>query len=135
MLVYFIGAFPRFLMYFGSASALAVAFLFLYARITPHREFALIAKGNRAAAIQLTGTFIGFAIPTAVVIGNSVSLPDMLIWGAISALVQLAIFFILARLLFRGIADRISQDCTASGIFVGGIGVGMGVLQAACMVP
>jgi putative membrane protein len=135
MFDYFIGAFPRFLMYFGSASALAAVFLIVYARVTPHREFALIAEGNNAAAIQLTGTFIGFAIPTAVVISHSVSIPDMLIWGAVSAIIQLVVFFILARLLFKGIADKITENCTASGTFVGGIGIGMGVLQAACMVP
>lgn len=135
MLQYFVGALPHFLIYFAAAMALAVAFLTVYAGITPHREFALIGEGNSAAALQLTGTFLGFALPVAMVIAHSVGILDMLLWGSVAALVQLLTFFAIARLLFRAIEDRIREDCTASGIFVGGMGLGVGILQAACMVP
>lgn len=135
MLSYFAETVPHFLAYFGAAVLLAVAFLTLYVLITPHREFALIRDGNSAAAVQLTGTFLGFAIPVAMVIGHSVSIADMLLWGGVAALVQLAIFFIISRLLFKEISRKITDDCAASGIFVGGMGLGFGVLQAACMVP
>lgn len=135
MFEYFTETLPHFLAYFAAAVALAVAFLFVYVLITPHKEFALIRAGNSAAAVQLIGTFFGFAIPVAIVIGHSVSIPDMLLWGAVAAIVQLAVFFLIARLLFRTISQRIVDDCQASGIFVGGIGLGIGILQAACMVP
>ena len=135
MFTYFLAALPHFLAYFGSAVALAVVFLFVYSLCTPHREFALIREGNAAAATQLTGTFIGFAIPMAVVIGNSVSIPDMLLWGAVAALVQLAVFVVIARFLFKAVSDKITEGCVASGQFVGGMGIGIGLLQAACMVP
>lgn len=135
MFDYFIGALPHFLAYFAAAVALAVAFLFVYAMITPHKEFALIRDGNSAAATQLTGTFLGFAVPVAIVIGHSVSVPDMLLWGAVAAVVQLVTFFVISRLLFKAISQRITDQCTASGIFVGGMGLGIGILQAACMVP
>lgn len=135
MLDYFFATLPHFAIYFASAVGLAVAFLYLYSLCTPHREFALIREGNSAAAIQLTGTFIGFAIPVAMVIANSVNLADMLLWGAVAALVQLGVFVIIARFLFRSISDRITEGCAASGQFVGGIGLGIGILQAACMVP
>lgn len=135
MFGYFIGAVPDFLAYFGAAIALAALFLFVYVRLTPHRELALIRDGNSAAATQLTGTFLGFAIPVATVIGHSVSIPDMLLWGAVAAVVQLLVFLVIARLVFAGISARIAEGCTASGIFVGGIGLGIGILQAACMIP
>lgn len=135
MIEYFTGTLPHFLAYFAAAIALAVAFLFLYVLITPHKEMALIREGNSAAAVQLTGTFLGFCIPMAIVIGHSVSIPDMLLWGAVAALVQLAVFFSISRLLFKGVSQRITERCAASGIFVGGIGLGIGILQAACMVP
>jgi putative membrane protein len=135
MLAYFTETLPHFLAYFGSAVALAVVFLFLYSMATPHKEFALIREGNAAAATQLTGTFLGFAIPVAVVIGNSVNIPDMLMWGAVAAVVQLVVFVVISRLLFKSISQKITEDCAASGIFVGGIGLGTGILQAACMVP
>jgi putative membrane protein len=132
---YFTAVLPHFFAYFGVALLLAGAFLTLYIWLTPHRELELIRSGNSAAAVQLTGTFVGFAIPVAMVIGHSVSIPDMLLWGAVAAIVQLAVFVVIARLLFRGISSKIDEGCTSSGIFVGGMGVGIGVLQAACMVP
>ena len=135
MFEYFVNTLPHFLAYFAAAVGLAIAFLAVYVLITPHREFSLIGEGNTAAAVQVTGTFLGFALPVAVVIGHSVSIPDMLIWGAVAAVVQLAVFFIIARLLFRTISQRIVERCVASGVFVGGMGLGFGVLQAACMVP
>jgi putative membrane protein len=135
MFEYFVETLPHFLLYFAAAIGLAVAFLCLYVLITPHREFALIREGNSAAAAQLTGTFLGFCVPVAVVIGHSVSIPDMLLWGAVAALVQLAVFFVISRLLFRSIEQRITDRCAASGIFLGGTGLGVGILQAACMVP
>ena len=135
MLDYFIAALPHFAIYFASAVALAAAFLTLYSLATPHREFALIREGNSAAAIQLTGTFIGFAIPLATVIAHSVNLLDMALWGAVAALVQLLVFVVIARFLFPAISARIAEGCAASGQFVGGIGLGVGILQAACMVP
>lgn len=135
MFDYFLNALPHFLAYFAAAIGLAVAFLALYALSTPHREFALIRAGNTAAATQLVGTFIGFAIPVAIVIGHSVTIPDMLLWGGVAALVQLLTFVIISRFLFKAISNRIDEDCQASGVFVGGMGLGVGILQAACMVP
>lgn len=135
MFEYFTNTLPHFLGYFAAALALAIAFLTIYVMITPHKEIALIGEGNSAAATQLTGTFLGFCIPVAMVIGHSVNIPDMLLWGAVAALVQLAVFFVISRLLFRTISQRITDRCVASGIFVGGIGLGIGILQAACMVP
>jgi putative membrane protein len=43
-------------------------------------------------------------------------------------------FFILAKL-FPEIEKRIEDNCVASGVFVGGVSLGIGILQAACMVP
>mgnify|MGYP003704472099 CR=1 FL=1 len=40
-----------FLTYFGCACVLLALFVALYVRFTPHREFALIADGNVAAAV------------------------------------------------------------------------------------
>ncbi len=135
MFNYFASALPHFVSYFGAALALAVGFLMLYSLSTPHKEFALIREGNTAAATQLTGTFLGFSIPVAMVIGHSVTIADMLLWGAVAAIVQLAVFVVISRFLFKAISTKIDENCTSSGIFVGGMGLGVGILQAACMVP
>ena len=135
MLDYFLTTLPQFFAYFGAAIALSAGFMALYALCTPHREFALVRAGNVAAALQLVGTFLGFAAPLAMIIAHAVSIPDMLAWGVVAALVQLAVFVVIARLLFPAISQRIEQGCTASGLFLGGMGLGVGILQAACMVP
>jgi putative membrane protein len=134
IVAYFGDALPHFLGYFGASLLLAVVFLVLYTLITPHKEFALIKNGNTAAATQLVGTFLGFAVPMAIVIGHSVSIFDMALWGAVVLVVQLAVFFVIAKA-FSGIEKRIEDNCSASGVFIGGIGLGIGILQAACMVP
>ena len=91
MLDYFTATLPHFLAYFGSAVALAAGFLVLYSLCTPHKEFALIRAGNSAAAVQLTGTFLGFAVPVAMVIGHSVNIPDMLLWGVVAGVVAVPV--------------------------------------------
>jgi len=131
---YFGDAIPHFLAYFGASLTLAVAFLALYVLITPHKEFQLIKAGNNAAAVQLIGTFLGFAIPMAVVISHSVNMLDMAMWGVVSGVIQLAVFFVISKI-FPAIEQRIEENCVASGTFIGGVGLAIGILQAACMVP
>lgn len=125
---------PAFLTHFALAVLLAVGFLAAYVTITPHRELALIRAGNTAAALQLTGTFAGWALPMAIVTGHAISLLDMLVWGLVSLLAQLLVFFVISRG-FRGIEARIAEGCNASGVFLGGAALCFGILQAGCMVP
>ena len=131
---YFFDALPHFFAYFGASIVLAVLFLFIYQLITPQREWQLIREGKAAPAISLMGAFLGFAIPMAIVISHSVSMIDMAMWGAVVLVVQLAVFFIIEHV-FKGIAAKISEDCISSGVFLGGTSLGIGILNAACMVP
>lgn len=125
---------PHFLAYFFVAVGLAVAFLTVYVALTPNKEFKLIREGNTAVAIQLVGTFLGFAAPMALVIGNSVNLVDVILWGVVALVVQTLTFFAILKS-FKGISDRLQDNCLSSGIFIGGISLGVGILQAACMIP
>lgn len=125
---------PHFVAYFFVAVMLAVGFITAYVMLTPNKEFKLIREGNTAVSIQLVGTFIGFAIPMALVIGNSVNLIDVILWGIVALFVQATTFFVILKT-FKGISDRLSENCLSSGIFVGGISLGIGILQAACMIP
>ena len=60
-----IAGLPDFLLYFVVALLLLAAFVAIYVRVTPYREFVLIRGGNIAAAISLTGALIGFVLPLA----------------------------------------------------------------------
>jgi putative membrane protein len=125
---------PHFLAYFGIGVILLVGYLLAYVMITPHREFTLIREGNTAAAIQLIGSVLGFALPFAVVISHSVSLSDMVAWGLVVLVVQSLTFWIV-QVTSQGISTKITSNCTSSGIYVGGMAFAVGVIQAGCMVP
>lgn len=131
---YFLDTLPNFLAYFGTATILGILFLAAYVAITPHREFALIRSGQTAPAISLVGSFLGFVLPVAIVISHSANILDVILWSLAALVVQVVVFFGITRF-FSGISNRISENCTASGIFVGGLSLAFGALQAACMVP
>lgn len=122
-----------FALYFVSASGLMLLFGALYIRITPYPELELIRSGNLAAALALLGALAGFALALASVITHSLSTRDMLVWGLIAMLVQLAVY-LLVRWLLPDLAAGIARDCRAHGAFLGGSALCAGILNAACMV-
>ncbi len=118
--------------YFVMAVFLLVLFSLIYTRITPYKEFALISKGNLAAAWSFSGALIGFAIPLASAISHSVSLIDMAVWGTIALVVQLLTFSAVKRL-FPAIVSDIPENHVAQGVFLGVVSLVAGILNAACM--
>lgn len=123
-----------FALYMLGAILLLALFKFAYTRITPHNEYALIRKGNVAAAIALSGAILGFALPASNIIAHAVSLVDFLVWAFIAAAVQLAAFFVVGRVL-SGLSARIEQGDLAAAIYVAAVSISIGLLNAACMTP
>ncbi|MBO9664451.1 DUF350 domain-containing protein [Dokdonella sp.] len=123
---------PNFLAYFALAIVLAVSFLVVYVWITPHRELALIRADKPAAAISFGGAFLGFVIPLASAISQSVGLIDCAVWGLVALVVQ-ALTFFAVRLLLPDLPARIERDERAAAILVAALSIGVGVLNAACM--
>jgi putative membrane protein len=118
--------------YFGVCIGLLALFAMLYAMITPYRELSLIREGNTAAACSYSGALLGFIIPLASAVTHSVGLPDMIIWGIVALIVQVATFFIV-RLIFPSIVQDIPHNQVAKGIFLGVLSLTVGVINAACM--
>jgi putative membrane protein len=127
-----IAGLPAFLSYFALAIGLLAAYCVIYVMITPHREFALIKDNKPAAALAFGGSLLGFCLPLSAAMGNSVSLVDFLIWGAIALVVQLLAFFLL-RLVIDDLPQRIARNEVAAGGFVAAVSLGVGVLNAASM--
>ena len=119
--------------YFATAVVLLLVFLAIYIRVTPYNELTLIREGNTAAAISLGGAVIGFALPIAVAVAISHNLYAMLTWGVVASLVQL-LTFIAARLALPRINESIPQGKLASGIFLASLAIGVGILNAGCIV-
>jgi len=123
---------PYFAAFFGVSLLLLTICLALYVFITPYPEIKLIREGNAAAAASLGGAIIGFALPLASVVVNSVSLLDMLLWSAVALFVQL-VAFAGVRLMVPAIGRHVSEGQVSSGIFLGAVAIALGILNAASM--
>ena len=131
-LSWLVAAFPNFVRYVVVGFALAGLFLWIYALITPWREFALIRAGNSAAAIALVGALLGFCLPLANTIAHSSSLTDVVLWSLVALVVQVAVHIAL-RLLMPYLKQAIEANETASGITAGGFSLCFGLINAACL--
>jgi len=121
-----------FAVYFGTALIAEAIFVILYMAMTPHREAALIAARNTAAAVSLGGAVLGFTLPLASAIANSVSLLDMAVWSTVALVVQLAVFR-LVELFLSGLSHRIEDGNLAAGLTLAVASLATGVLNAASM--
>ena len=124
--------FDDFLVYLGVSLVLLAVFVAIYIRVTPYREMVLIREGNMAASFSLSGALLGFIVPLASAVTHSVNLVDMVIWGVIAMLVQIAAF-VAVKLLIPSITRDIPEGKAAQGFFLGSISLGVGLLNAACM--
>jgi putative membrane protein len=120
-----INAVGSFVEYLGTSIVLLVLFVYIYARATPYKEFALIAHDNIAVAIVFSGAVLGFTVPLMAAIFYTRSLLEMIVWAAITCLVQLAILLVLRRQ-----AKRIEEGHVASAIMVATFSVAIGLLNA-----
>jgi putative membrane protein len=121
-----------FLLYFAAGLVAEALFVLAYMAITPHHEARLIESGNTAAAVSLGGAVLGFTLPVASAITNSVSLLDMMVWCVVALVVQLAAF-LLANLFLRGLAKRIEDGNMAAAATTATVSLAIGILNAASM--
>lgn len=131
-LAWLVTAFPNFLRYVIVSFALAALFLWIYVRITPWREFALIRNGNSASAIALVGALLGFCLPLANTIAHSASLTDLVLWSLVALLVQVGVH-VGMRLLLPHLKEAVEADRSAAGITAGGFAACFGLINAACL--
>lgn len=123
---------PWFLAYMATAVVLTSIYVVVYMWVTPHPEIKLIRENNLAASLAFAGSLIGFSLPLASAIANSVALVDCVVWGLIAIAVQIAVYF-LARLPMPRISERIEKGEVASGLWLGAASLTGGILNAASM--
>ena len=121
-----------FAIHFAVVIAVLVVFAGLWLWATPFDDIGLIRQGNAASAISFAGALIGFAIPLAGVVRASSSIWEVLPWSGIALLAQLLGLWAATRVM-HGLVKPIERGETAAGIFVAGIAVTIGILNAACM--
>ena len=131
-ITHYLAGVPLFLAYFLIALVFTGIYAFVYTRLTPHDEMSLIKENKPAAAVAFAGSLIGFVLPLASVIENSIDLADMALWGLVALTVQVLAFFGL-RLFMPRISERIANNEMAAGIWLGAISIAAGLLNAACL--
>ena len=128
-----INSLPAFASFFATAIGLLLVFALLYDFITPYSELTLIREGNTAAAITLGGAVVGFALPIAVSVAVSHNLYAMVGWAVVAGAVQLMVY-VAARLALPKINESIPQGKIASGVFLASLSIGVGILNAGCII-
>jgi len=123
---------PAFLLYFALALALLGLFLAIYVTVTPYHELTLIREGNAAAAISLAGAVIGFVLPLARAVTQSVSALDLVVWGVVALIVQVVVFFVVGKFVPRFV-EAIKEGRIAAAILLASLAIGVGLLNAAAM--
>ena len=123
---------PAFLSYFATAAVMTLIYAGVYTRVTPHNEIALIKDNVTAASVAFSGSLLGFVLPMASAIANSISLVDCVLWGIVALIVQL-VAFLLVRLLMPRISERIANGEMAAGLWLASASLAAGILNAASM--
>jgi putative membrane protein len=129
-----VNALQSFGLYIGMSIGFLVAFKFIYALATPHKEWALIKnEKNVAAAVGFGGAIVGFSLALASAASNSVSIVDYAIWGAVALLAQLLAFALVRFIFMPKIVSRLENNEVSAGVILAATNIAVGLLNAACM--
>ena len=128
----FLAGIPFLLSHFGVTVLMLVIGVFIYMLITSHDERALIREGNTAAAISLAGAILGLAIPLAFCMASSVNVYDIVIWGIVTLVIQLATFWII-DIWLRDLSKRIEEGQVGTAILLVSVKLAVASINAAAV--
>jgi putative membrane protein len=122
-----------FVVAFVAAGLFTVIFKIVYQWVTPYNEGRLIREGNVAAALALGGALVGYVLPLASALSNTVTLVEFCAWAALAGVLQIAAFTLVRMVVMKDVAARIEKGEIAAGVYLLSISLAVGVLNAACM--
>ena len=122
-----------FVVAFVAAGLFTVIFKVVYQWVTPYNEGKLIREGNVAAALALGGALVGYVLPLASALSNTVTLLEFCAWAALSGVIQIAAFSLVRTVAMKDVGTRIEKGEIAAGVYLLSISLAVGVLNAACM--
>jgi putative membrane protein len=114
------------------ALALLLVGAFCYFKITPYNERKLIAENNVAAACVLVGTLIALAIPLTTTLATSNSFVDIIIWGLVALIIQLATVAAVS-LFLHNVRKMVLEDNIAAAVTLAGLQIAVALLNAGVM--
>ncbi|MFD2170360.1 DUF350 domain-containing protein [Tumebacillus lipolyticus] len=132
----------NFLIYLGVSLPILGFGLFVFMITTPYKEYKLVAEGAdlsdpqkvaaaKAAAHDLGGKLIGLAIVLASVIFHSLNLIDLVIWGVLGTVFQVAVFYLFELVTPFKVVSEIPKGNVSVGIFTSRLSIASGILMAA----
>lgn len=127
-----ISGLPTLVVQFVAAAAVYAAGIAAYARLTPYHELDLVRNGNVAAAVTLGSALIGLALPVGATLARSLSVADILVWGAVATVMQAAAFG-LASLMLRELPARVERGDLAAALVAASVQVSVGIVNAGAM--
>ncbi|MBO9129017.1 DUF350 domain-containing protein [Bacillus sp. 165] len=126
--------FVSFLWYAGAGIGLLFVGLLVFELTTKTKEFQLIGQGNQAAAMSIGGKLLGLAFVLGSAIANSLSIADMLIWGAVGIAAQIVFFYLAELITIRfSISKAIEEDNKAVGIMILLLSLSIGWVIGQCL--
>ena len=123
---------PVFLLHWTVTTALLIAGVGVYISFAPYRELELIREGNTAAAVVLAGQTLALGIPLAAMLANSVSVPDLVLWGVVALLLQ-AVAVVVTRILIHRLCAHIARGEIGPALVLATGQVMAGILTAAAI--
>jgi putative membrane protein len=125
---------PVLLLQFAICIVLLVVGVTVYTMVTPYRERELLRHGNVAAATVLSGAVVALAIPLAALLATTRTALDILVWGVVAILLQLATVLI-ASVVMKRLQLRVDDGNVAAALPIAAAQLAIAMLNAAAMVP
>lgn len=128
----FLSGLPILLLHFSLTILMLGLGATIYVLVTPYHEIKLIKQGNSAAALSLSGALIGMGLPLSVAMAGSVNALDILVYGAVSLVLQLAAYRF-TDFVLKGIPERIENGEISAAITMVGIKISISLINAAAV--
>ncbi len=127
-----VSGFPVLIVQLAVTTGIFLAGLIIYFSLTPYRELRLLREGNVAAAIVLAGEMLALAVPLAAMMAHSANVPDIVLWGVVTIILQLIAAAAVAVVL-RHLPSAIERGEIAPALVVAAAQLSAGILNAAAM--
>ncbi len=119
------------LSYIGVATVLLAIGVVLFEVTTKSKELELIRNGKKAAVYAFGGRILGLAIVLYSSISNSVSILDMVLWGALAIVLQIVLFYLADLLIPRlSMTKEIDANNEAVGLLLLFLSISIGLIIA-----
>ena len=123
---------PFLLLHAAVTISMLIAGVTLYMWMTPYEDIAQIRSGNSAAGIALGGALLGMALPLAITLRGSVNLWDIVLWGVLIVILQMAVFKVV-DLILKDLPKRIEDGEVGAATLLASAKISVGAINAAAI--